>query len=66
MMNTGGQTEVVDVVGSLCENNDKFAVNRKIYLKQENSHCWVIHDTGAIVRCQTSVQQILYTVVVHG
>ena len=26
MMNPDGQTEVVDVVGSLCENNDKFGI----------------------------------------
>ena len=25
-----GPTEVVDVVGSLCENNDKFAIDRKL------------------------------------
>ena len=25
-----GETEVVDIVGSLCENNDKFAKNREV------------------------------------
>ncbi|HNW85586.1 MAG TPA: diaminopimelate decarboxylase [Candidatus Limiplasma sp.] len=38
--------ELVDVTGSLCENNDKFAVDR--YLpKAEIGDILVIHDTGA-------------------
>jgi diaminopimelate decarboxylase len=37
---------VVDVVGSLCENNDKFAVNRKLP-KIDKGDILVIHDTGA-------------------
>lgn len=38
--------EVVDVVGSLCENNDKFAIQRKLPHILEND-LLVIHDTGA-------------------
>jgi len=40
------QTEVYDVTGSLCENNDKFAINRKLP-KVEAGDIVVIHDTGA-------------------
>jgi diaminopimelate decarboxylase len=39
-------TETYDVVGSLCENNDKFAINRKLP-KIEIGDLIVIHDTGA-------------------
>ncbi|WP_373501269.1 diaminopimelate decarboxylase [Desulfococcus sp.] len=39
-------TEVVDVVGSLCENNDKFAVQRSLPPIDEGD-ILVIHDTGA-------------------
>ncbi len=39
-------TEVVDVVGSLCENNDKFAIQRSLPTI-ENGDLLVIHDTGA-------------------
>lgn len=35
-----------DVVGSLCENNDKFAIDRKLP-KTEPGDIMVIHDTGA-------------------
>ena len=38
--------EVVDVVGSLCENNDKFAIQRKLPVI-EDGDLLVIHDTGA-------------------
>jgi len=38
--------EVYDVTGSLCENNDKFAINRKLPL-MEPGDIVVIHDTGA-------------------
>ncbi|MFO7885844.1 MAG: diaminopimelate decarboxylase [Desulfobacteraceae bacterium] len=38
--------EVVDVVGSLCENIDKFAVQRKLP-KTEEGDLLIIHDTGA-------------------
>ena len=41
-----GPVEVVDVVGSLCENNDKFAVNRELP-HTEIGDLLVIHDTGA-------------------
>ena len=41
-----GPVEVVDVVGSLCENNDKFAVNRELPYT-EIGDLLVIHDTGA-------------------
>ncbi len=38
--------EKVDVVGSLCENNDKFAVQRLLPEIQDGDHL-LIHDTGA-------------------
>jgi len=39
-------TNTYDVAGSLCENNDKFAIDRKLpELKQGD--LLVIHDTGA-------------------
>ncbi len=41
-----GDEEVVDVAGSLCENNDKFAVQRALP-KVEDGDLLVIHDTGA-------------------
>ena len=37
---------IYDIVGSLCENNDKFAVDRKLP-KIERGDFLVIHDTGA-------------------
>ena len=39
-------TNVYDVVGALCENNDKFAVDRPLP-KTEPGDLLVIHDTGA-------------------
>ncbi len=39
-------TEVYDIVGSLCENNDKFAVDRKLP-KIDKGDFLYIHDTGA-------------------
>ena len=39
-------TEVVDVVGSLCENNDKFAVQRDLPAIVDGD-ILLIHDTGA-------------------
>ena len=41
-----GESEVVDIVGSLCENNDKFAKNREFPVS-EIGDLLVIHDTGA-------------------
>lgn len=41
-----GATEVVDVVGSLCENNDKFAIQRALPVI-DNNDVLIIHDTGA-------------------
>jgi diaminopimelate decarboxylase len=41
-----GTTEVYDVVGSLCENNDKFAVQRELP-KISEGDLLVLHDTGA-------------------
>jgi diaminopimelate decarboxylase len=42
-------TETYDVVGSLCENNDKFAIQRKLPKIDvgENGDFLVIHDSGA-------------------
>jgi diaminopimelate decarboxylase len=39
-------SEMYDVTGSLCENNDKFAINRKLPV-MEPGDIVVIHDTGA-------------------
>lgn len=40
------EKEIVDVVGSLCENNDKFAVQRELP-RIEDGDTLVIQDTGA-------------------
>ena len=42
----GQSSQMVDVVGALCENNDKFAVQRELPNIQEGD-LLVIHDTGA-------------------
>ncbi len=42
----GGETEVVDVVGSLCENNDKFAIQRNLP-RIADGDLLLIHDSGA-------------------
>jgi diaminopimelate decarboxylase len=42
----GSEMEMVDVVGSLCENNDKFAVQRQLP-KITDGDLLVIQDTGA-------------------
>lgn len=42
----GVPLKIVDVVGALCENNDKFAVQRELPETQEGD-ILVIHDTGA-------------------
>ena len=39
-------TETYDVVGGLCENNDKFAIDRKLP-KIEKGDLLFIHDAGA-------------------
>ncbi|ALF27249.1 diaminopimelate decarboxylase [Streptococcus intermedius] len=41
-----GQTEIVDVVGGLCENNDKFAIQRELPITNIGDTL-MIHDTGA-------------------
>lgn len=41
-----GEEEIVDVAGSLCENNDKFAIQRHLP-KIEEGDILCIHDTGA-------------------
>jgi len=41
-----GNEEVVDVSGSLCENNDKFAIQRSLP-HVEDGDILIIHDTGA-------------------
>lgn len=46
MSNPDGAVEVVDVVGSLCENNDKFAKQRELP-EARVGDTLVIHDTGA-------------------
>jgi diaminopimelate decarboxylase len=43
---TASSTSVVDVVGSLCENNDKFAVDR-LLPNIDIGDILIIHDTGA-------------------
>jgi diaminopimelate decarboxylase len=40
------EVEAVDVVGGLCENNDKFAIQRELPALREGD-VLVIHDTGA-------------------
>jgi diaminopimelate decarboxylase len=42
----GGEMEVVDVVGSLCENNDKFAVQRQLP-RIVDGDILIIQDSGA-------------------
>ena len=42
----GAEVENVDVVGSLCENNDKFAIQRPLPPIEDND-ILLIHDTGA-------------------
>ena len=42
----GEATEIYDITGSLCENNDKFAKERA-FPKIEIGDLLVIHDTGA-------------------
>lgn len=44
--NGSGEKEIVDVVGSLCENNDKFAIQRELPVIADGD-ILVIHDTGA-------------------
>ncbi|MGQ7328847.1 diaminopimelate decarboxylase [Streptococcus suis] len=46
IMRPDAPIEVVDVAGSLCENNDKFAVNRELP-RAEVGDTLVIHDSGA-------------------
>ena len=41
-----GAQETVDVVGSLCENNDKFGIQRGLP-RIEDGDILCIHDTGA-------------------
>lgn len=40
------EKELCDVTGSLCENNDKFAIDREV-TKMERGDIVVIHDSGA-------------------
>lgn len=46
VMGKTGKEDIYDVTGSLCENNDKFAIDRKLP-KIETGDIVVIHDTGA-------------------
>ncbi len=41
-----GKVEIVDIVGSLCENNDKFAIQRELPVIEDRD-ILLIHDTGA-------------------
>ena len=41
-----GEEMVADVVGSLCENNDKFAINRSLPCPKRDD-VMLVHDTGA-------------------
>lgn len=41
-----GESEIIDVVGSLCENNDKFAIQRSLP-KISDGDILIIQDTGA-------------------
>lgn len=44
-------SEEVNVVGTLCENNDYFAKNRKLPIGIKKNDLFVIHDTGAHGHC---------------
>jgi diaminopimelate decarboxylase len=46
VLNQSGAEEVVDVVGALCENNDKFAIQRQLPITKPGD-LLIIHDTGA-------------------
>ncbi len=46
VLNKHGDKHVYDVTGSLCENNDKFAIDREL-VEVEKGDVLVIHDTGA-------------------
>jgi len=46
VLNDATEEKTFDVSGSLCENNDKFAIDRKIPVPQIGDYL-VIHDTGA-------------------
>jgi diaminopimelate decarboxylase len=46
VLGKNGDDETIDVVGSLCENNDKFAIQRPLP-KIEDGDILYIHDTGA-------------------
>jgi diaminopimelate decarboxylase len=46
VLGKSGEAEVVDVAGSLCENNDKFAIQRALP-KVADGDILCIHDTGA-------------------
>lgn len=46
VLGKSGEAEVVDVTGSLCENNDKFAIQRALP-KVADGDILCIHDTGA-------------------
>jgi len=46
VLNGNDMEEVVDVVGALCENNDKFAIQRQLPITKAGD-LLIIHDTGA-------------------
>ncbi|MGD1822775.1 MAG: diaminopimelate decarboxylase family protein [Pleomorphochaeta sp.] len=46
VLNKTGEKHIYDVTGSLCENNDKFAIDREL-VEIEKGDKLVIHDAGA-------------------
>ncbi len=44
--NSSSSREIVDIVGSLCENNDKFAIQRELPIIEDDD-ILIIQDTGA-------------------
>ena len=46
VLNKSGKKHLYDVTGSLCENNDKFAVDREL-VEINKGDTLIIHDTGA-------------------
>jgi diaminopimelate decarboxylase len=45
-LNENNDLSEYDIVGSLCENNDKFAINRVLYNKFKVNDYLIIYDAG--------------------